>query len=50
LTTLHFQHPAQQIVLQDYIHVVEDAELRVARLAEQITDLLPGWSLAPVAF
>ena len=48
LTTLRFAHPAQQIVLQDYIHAVQDAERRVARLAEQITDLLPSWSLAPV--
>ena len=48
LTTLRFQHPAQQIVLQDYIHAVEDAERRVARLAGQITGLLPSWSLAPV--
>jgi transposase len=48
LTTLRFTHPAQQIVLQDYIHAVQDAERRVARLAEQIADLLPCWSLAPV--
>ena len=48
LTTLRFQHPAQQIVLQDYIHAIQDAEQRVARLAEQITALLPSWSLAPV--
>ena len=26
LTTLRFQHPAQQIVLQDYIHAIQDAE------------------------
>ena len=48
LTTLRFPHPAQQIVLQDYIHAVQDAEQRVALLAEQITALLPSWSLAPV--
>ena len=28
LTTIRFDHPAQQIVLQDYIHVVQDAEAR----------------------
>ncbi len=28
LTTVRFDHPAQQIVLQDYIHAVEDAETR----------------------
>jgi hypothetical protein len=34
LTTVRFDHPAQQIVLQDYIHAVEE--------------LLPRWSMAPV--
>lgn len=48
LTTVRFEHPAQQIVLQDYIHSVTDAETRIERLTGQITDLLPGWSLAPV--
>ena len=33
---------------QDYIHAVTDAEARVERLTQQIADLLPGWSLAPV--
>src|ERR1700751_6455464 len=32
LTTVRFDHPAQQIVLQDYIHAVEDAESRRDRL------------------
>ena len=32
LTTVRFDHPAQQVVLQDYIHAVADAEARVARL------------------
>jgi transposase len=35
-------------VLQDYIHAVEDAEARVERLASQIEDLLPAWSMRPV--
>ena len=48
LTTVRFSHPAQQIVLQDYIHAVTDAEARIKRLTEQIASLLPGWSLAPV--
>ena len=48
LTTLRFEHPAQQIVLQDYIHAVQSAEQRVVRLVEQIRDLLPSWSLAPI--
>jgi transposase len=48
LTTVRFDHPAQQIVLQDYIHAVEDAEARLARLERQIAELLPTWSMAPV--
>jgi transposase len=48
LATVRFDHPAQQLVLQDYIHAVADAETRVARLTEQIQDLVPGWSMAPV--
>jgi transposase len=49
LTTVHFDHPAQQIVLQDYIHAVQDAEARRDRLTRQIEELLPSWSMAPVA-
>ena len=48
LTTVRFDHPAQQIVLQDYIHAVDDGEARLARLEQQIEDLLPSWSMAPV--
>jgi len=36
LTTVRFAHPAQQIVLQDYIHAVQDAEARLDRLTRQI--------------
>jgi hypothetical protein len=48
LTTVRFDHPAQQIVLQDYIHAVEDAEARRDRLTRQIEEMLPNWSMAPV--
>jgi transposase len=48
LTTVRFAHPAQQIVLQDYIHAVQDAEARLDRLTRQIEELLPSWSMAPV--
>ena len=49
LTTVCFDHPAQQIVLQDYIDAVTDAERRVDRLTQQITEHLPDWSMAPIA-
>lgn len=48
LTTIRFDHPAQQIVFQDYIHAVQDAEIRRDRLMGQIEELLPHWSMAPV--
>jgi len=48
LTTLRFQHPAQQIVFQDYVHAIADAEARIERLTKQIKDLAPSWSLWPV--
>jgi transposase len=48
LTTLRFEHPAQQIVLQDYIHAVEDAKARRDALMAQIETLLPRWSMAPL--
>jgi transposase len=48
LTTVRFDKSAQQIVLQDYIHAVHDAEERVARLTKQIEELAPTWSMAPV--
>ena len=47
LTTVRFDDPAQQIVLQDYIDAVTDAERRVDRLTRQITEHLPDWSMAP---
>ena len=48
LAGLRFAHPAQQIVLQEQIDAIEEAERRRDRLGEQITELLPGWSMAPV--
>jgi transposase len=49
LTTVCVVPPAQQIVLQGYIHAVQDAEARLDRFTRQIEDLLPSWSMAPVA-
>ena len=48
LTTVRFEHPAQQIVFQEDVDAFTDAEARVERLTRQIADLLPNWSLAPV--
>lgn len=48
LTAVRFDHPAQQVVLQDYIDAVSDAEARLDRLTRQIEELVPQWSMAPV--
>lgn len=40
--------PAQQVVFQEYIHAIEDASNRVARLTQQIELLVPSWRMAPV--
>ena len=45
---VRFTQPAQQIVLQDYIDAVADAEARVGRLKNHIADILPSWSLASI--
>lgn len=47
LTTVRFDHPASQIVLQDYIHGVTDAEARVDCLTKRIEELAPHWSMTP---
>jgi transposase len=48
LAGLRFEHPAQQIVLQEQIDAIEEAERRRDRLEAQIRELVPAWSLAPV--
>ena len=41
-------HPAQQIVLQEYLAAVQEATARVQRLTTQIRELLPQWHWQPV--
>src|SRR5665213_3188255 len=48
LSTLAFEHPAQQIAFQDYTDAAMDAERRLKRVEEQISGLLPEWNLRPV--
>ena len=48
LSTLAFEHPAQQIAFQDYVDAVMDAERRLQQVEEQIFSLLPGWNQRPV--
>ena len=49
LSTLSFEHPAQQIAFQDYVDAVMDGERSPSkRVEEQIFGLLPDWNLRPV--
>jgi transposase len=43
-----FAHSAQQIVFQDQLDAIADAQARLARLDRQLAELVPGWSMAPV--
>jgi transposase len=43
-----FEHTAQQIVFQDYVNAVRDAEDRHAALMEQIKKLIPEWRMKPL--
>lgn len=49
LETVKFDAPIQQIVLQEYIEAVKEAQRRVAGLEQQMAQVLAGWSLRPVA-
>jgi len=48
LSDVALAHPAQQIVLQEYINAVHENLKRVERLTDQIRLLAPDWRLAPV--
>jgi transposase len=43
-----FEHPAQQCVLEDYLKAVEDLAERVARLTQQVEELVETTTLAPL--
>jgi transposase len=43
-----FEHPAQERVLVDYLHVVEEVEARVERLTSDIAELVKTWALRPL--
>jgi len=48
LESLRFEHPWQQVTLQEYIDAVKAASARVAQLSGHLMRALPEWSLAPV--
>jgi len=43
-----FEHPAHQIVFQDYINAIHDEEKREKQLIRQIEKLLPDWRMRPL--
>jgi transposase len=43
-----FEHPADQIVLQESIEAVRLAEERLRRIEKAIAEFLPDWRLAPI--
>lgn len=48
IADLKMLHPAQQIVLQEYVRTVTDCSEQVTRMSAQIQTLLAGWRMAPV--
>ena len=45
---IKFDIPVQQIVFQEYVDTVKQAQLRVAGLEEEMRKALPNWQLGPV--
>ncbi|GEK48785.1 hypothetical protein HPA02_30680 [Bisbaumannia pacifica] len=48
LEAVRFDHPVQQVVLEEYLDAVKEAQRRVAGLEQQMRSTLSAWSLAPV--
>src|SRR5918997_2752081 len=48
LCDLRFEHSAQYLVLAEYRQAIADAEQRLERLSEQVAEVVPSWSMAPV--
>lgn len=48
LADRRFPHPAQQLALQSYLNRLDQAESRKRQLEQQLAELVPAWSLAPV--
>jgi transposase len=48
LSAQRFDHPAQQIAFEELVQATEEAKARRDRLAKQMQELAPSWSLAQV--
>ena len=45
-----FDHPAQQLVLQEAVDTAKEAEARLDRLGAALAEIVPTWSMAPAAY
>jgi len=43
-----FEHPAQQIVFQEGVDAIADAEQRLRRIEKKLAGIVQSWSMAPV--
>lgn len=43
-----FEHAAQQIVFQEGVDAIEDADHKLRRFDDQLTRLVPSWTMAPL--
>lgn len=43
-----FDHPSQQVCFEEYLGAIEETTSRLQRLDQQIRELIPQWSQAPV--
>lgn len=48
IARIKMPHRAQQIILQEYVHSVQEQLERVQRLTRQIQELVPQWPLGPM--
>jgi len=48
ISDIRMPHPAQQITMHEYITTINECSDRVARLTDQIRELLATWRMAPV--
>jgi transposase len=48
IRSLQFEHPAHRILIQESLESIRESGERLIRVEQQITTLLPSWSLAPV--
>jgi len=48
LSDISFNHPAQQVVFQNYLNYLNDCTKQLQQLTYEIQNLLPKWRLAPL--